>query len=300
MKLMTRSTLTTLLQLLTLMQHMKLMQLMQLMQHLTTLLPPPHTQRNMKTMAQLEEENRMVIQIKKVRSDPPTAPMRGHDDALKKFLAGKIESAKPLDESIFWVSFDGFVYTVNMPESLVPAALALPNFTVIKPDAKYLFTIVEVKDVTKGSMRESDDNWATLFLHKNELTNIARIRELTVAHFDKHGFVIPDGKAGFNADKRPKISINFDIPDPDTVYRHRLKEIRKLKMDAANNVWLGEPFCKAWGICSRCHGTILETDWKQTCGGRCHDEDSQYKKRKAPEPAPGPSVQFGAEDEADF
>ena len=95
-------------------------------------------------------------------------------------MVAKVPSTQPLDPSIFMVSFSGVdrSYTLNIPKSLVPLVLSLGNFTIIKEDSnsKYLFETKEVKVITTGSGRLSDDNWCTVRLHKNEVTPIAVIR----------------------------------------------------------------------------------------------------------------------------
>jgi hypothetical protein len=253
---------------------------------------------NDKTTAQLETEEHGLISVHLVRSSPPTATLAGLNDNFKAFMVAKIPSSKPLDPSIFVVSFNRTAYTLNIPKSLVPMVLALGRFTINKEDtgAKYLFETKEVTVVSKGTDRASDDNWCTVLMHKHETAPIGVIREHLVAHLEKHGFKMIEGKGGFNPDKKPKISSNFNIPDQNLVYRHHLKSFRTLTITAHNNVWLGPDFCKEWKICEKCHGTNSINDYNPGCNGRC----DQNKKRKAPEASTSGATSFGTEEDADF
>ena len=262
---------------------------------------PPCTQSNDKTNAQLEIEEHGLITVHLLRSSPPTATLSGLDEIFKEYMVAKVPSTQPLDPSIFMVSFSGVErsYTLNIPKSLVPLVLSLGNFTIIKEDSnsKYLFETKEVKVITTGSGRLSDDNWCTVRLHKNEVTPIAVIREHLVAHLEKHGFKMTEGKGGFNPDKKPMISSNFDIPDQDAVSRHHLKSFRIFSVKCHNNAWLGAKFCAAWAICEKCHGTNGRHDTNPGCNGHC---DENNKKRKAPEVSTSGATSFGTEADADF
>jgi hypothetical protein len=81
---------------------------------------------NDKTSAQLETEEHGFITVHLVRSSPPTATLAGLNDNFKAFMVAKVPSSKPLDPSIFVVSFNGSVYTLNIPKSLVPLRFQLP------------------------------------------------------------------------------------------------------------------------------------------------------------------------------
>ena len=162
---------------------------------------------NEKTSAQLETEEHGLITVHLVRSSPPTATLSGLDADFKAYMAAMIPTSKELDPSIFMVKFDGTVYTLNIPKSLVPLVLALGKFTITKETSKYLFETKEVTVITKGTDRMSDDNWCTVLLHKNETSPIGMVREHVSAHLERFGFKMAEGKSGFNADKKPKISV---------------------------------------------------------------------------------------------
>ncbi len=251
---------------------------------------------NDKTIAQLASEKRTVVRIVHNRSNPVDALFNRLEYDITAFLLTTVNSNKPLDESVFMVTFDGKkTYTANFPESLLPAIAARKDFLLNKEGAKHIFDIVTVDVLRKGTTLVSDDNFATVKIHADESWPDDNIKDAITAHFANHGLFLHEGKAGINF-KRPRIHLNFAIKDTYTVDRTTLKNLHILKFGSAATCWFSERFCKTWRICKRCHGTNDEREWPRGCSGRCELHD---KKRKIAQVA-GPSTSFGDASSADF
>ena len=161
------------------------------------LTPPrvPCPQSNTSTLAQLAIEDRGFVEVHLVRMSNPNATFTNLDTNIKSLFVNKVKSETSLDETVFRVSFDGKVYTVAMPESLVPLAM-LPDSLITVKDVGYIVAIKEVKQTTTGQARISDDNWATMRLHK------------CTAHHAS-GMPLPAARGSIKQTKKPGILVGM-------------------------------------------------------------------------------------------
>ena len=250
---------------------------------------------NNKTIAQLVSEPRKVIRITHDRSDPVDASYAKLEKDIVAFLIDTVPSSKPLDETLFMVTFNGKIYTANFPESLLPPIAARKNFLLSKNGARHIFNINVVDTLRKGTAHVADDNFATVKIHADEIAPDDVIRETITARFANIGLTVLEGKEGLNI-KRPMVHVNFKIKDPGAINRSAFKSLHAITFNSVAMCWLSKRFCEEWNICNRCLGTNGSRDRHPGCTGRCELHD---KKRKIAQVSAPPAT-FGDASTADF